>query len=148
MKYFSTRNKNLNFSFKDVFLRGLAPDGGLFIPQKLKIYNSSELKELSNLKYTDLATEIISNFCASDIEKKKLKALVEKAYKGFASKDVVTIKKIGNLNLLELYHGPTLAFKDIAMQVKFSFIFSFVKSLILSVNVQRLSDGDNTFVFH
>ena len=51
MKYFSTRNKNLNFSFKDVFLRGLAPDGGLFIPQKLKIYNSSELKELSNLKY-------------------------------------------------------------------------------------------------
>ncbi len=117
MKYFSTRNKNLNFSFKDVFLRGLAPDGGLFIPQKLKIYNSSELKELSNLKYTDLATEIISNFCASDIEKSKLKALIEKAYKSFDSKDVVTIKKIENLNLLELYHGPTLAFKDIAMQV-------------------------------
>ena len=49
MKYFSTRNKNLNFSFKDVFLRGLAPDGGLFIPQKLKIYSSSELKVLISL---------------------------------------------------------------------------------------------------
>ena len=69
MKYFSTRNKNLNCSFKEVFLRGLAPDGGLFIPQNLKKYNDSELKELSKLKYTDLATEIISNFCFSDLEK-------------------------------------------------------------------------------
>jgi len=117
MKYFSTRNKNLNCSFKEVFLRGLAPDGGLFIPQNLKKYNDSELKELSKLKYTDLATEIISNFCFSDLEKSKLKTLVEKAYEGFETKEVVTIKKIGNLNLLELYHGPTLAFKDIAMQV-------------------------------
>ena len=45
MKYFSTRNKDLNFNFKEIFLRGLAPDGGLFIPQKLKIYNDSELNE-------------------------------------------------------------------------------------------------------
>ena len=46
MKYFSTRNKNLNYSFKEVFLRGLAPDGGLFIPQQLKKYNSTELNEI------------------------------------------------------------------------------------------------------
>ena len=77
MKYFSTRNKNLNYSFKEVFLRGLAPDGGLFIPQKLKIYNSSELKELSKLSYTDLAVEIISNFCLPDIEISKLKQYLE-----------------------------------------------------------------------
>ena len=142
MKYFSTRNKNLNFSFKDVFLRGLAPDGGLFIPQKLKIYNSSELKKLSNLKYTDLATEIISNFCAPDLEKNKLKALVEKAYKGFDSKDVVTIKKIGNLNLLELYHGPTLAFKDIAMQVIGNIYNEFNSSDKKTVNIIVATSGD------
>ena len=142
MKYFSTRNKNLNFSFKDVFLRGLAPDGGLFIPQKLKIYNSSELKELSNLKYTDLATEIISNFCASDIEKSKLKALIEKAYKSFDSKDVVTIKKIGNLNLLELYHGPTLAFKDIAMQVIGNIYNQFNSTDKKTVNIIVATSGD------
>ncbi len=142
MKYFSTRNKNLNFSFKDVFLRGLAPDGGLFIPQKLKIYNSSELKELSNLKYTDLATEIISNFCASDIEKSKLKVLIEKAYKSFDSKDVVTIKKIGNLNLLELYHGPTLAFKDIAMQVIGNIYNQFNSTDKKTVNIIVATSGD------
>ena len=142
MKYFSTRNKNLNFSFKDVFLRGLAPDGGLFIPQKLKIYNNSELKELSKLKYTDLATEIISNFCVPDLEKNKLKALVEKAYKAFDSKDVVKIKKIGNLNLLELYHGPTLAFKDIAMQVIGNIYNQFNSTDKKTVNIIVATSGD------
>jgi threonine synthase len=117
MKYFSTRDKSLDFTFKDAFLRGLAPDGGLFLPSEIKKYNQSELKNLSKLSYTDLATEIIFNFCKDDIEKNQLKLLVEKAYNNFKNKEVVKLKKIGNFNLLELYHGPTLAFKDIAMQV-------------------------------
>ena len=117
MKYFSTRNKSLKFSFKDIFLRGLAPDGGLFLPSEIKQYNQSELKNLSKLSYLDLATEIILNFCKDDIEKDQLKLLVKKAYSNFKIKEVVELKKIGNHNLLELYHGPTLAFKDIAMQV-------------------------------
>ncbi len=142
MKYFSTRNKNLNCSFKEVFLRGLAPDGGLFIPQNLKKYNDSELKELSKLKYTDLATEIISNFCFSDLEKSKLKSLVEKAYVGFETKEVVTIKKIGNLNLLELYHGPTLAFKDIAMQVIGNIYQEFNSTDNKVINIIVATSGD------
>ena len=117
MKYFSTRDKTLSFSFKDVFLRGLAPDGGLFLPMEVKKYSSSEIKKLSKLSYVDLATEIIFNFCESDIEKKKLRSLIEKAYKNFNDSEVVKIKRIGNINLLELYNGPTLAFKDVAMQV-------------------------------
>jgi threonine synthase len=117
MKYFSTRNKFLEFSFKDIFLRGLAPDGGLFLPSEIKKYNQNELKNLSKLSYVDLATEIIFNFCKDDIEKKQLNALIKKAYKGFKKKEVVELTKVGNHNLLELYHGPTLAFKDIAMQV-------------------------------
>ena len=67
MEYISTRNKNLNFGFKDVFLRGLAPDGGLFIPKKIKTYNESELKDFSKMSYVELATEIISNFCSPEI---------------------------------------------------------------------------------
>ena len=117
MKYFSTRNKSLEFSFKDIFLRGLAPDGGLFLPSEIKRYSKSELKNLSKLSYVDLATEIIFNFCQNDIEKTQLKILIEKGYNNFKNKEVVELKKIGNNNLLELYHGPTLAFKDIAMQV-------------------------------
>ena len=117
MRYFSTRDKNLNFSFKDIFLRGLAPDGGLFIPSELKRYNDKEIKDLSKLSYVDLATEIISNFCKSDLDKTRLKLLLEKSYKVFNHPEVVNIKKIGKINILELYNGPTLAFKDIAMQV-------------------------------
>ena len=117
MKYFSTRDKSLEFSFKEIFLRGLAPDGGLFLPSEIKKYSESELKNLSKLSYVDLATEIIFNFCQSDIEKIELRILIEKAYSNFKSKEVVELKKLGNHNLLELFHGPTLAFKDMAMQV-------------------------------
>ena len=117
MKYFSTRNKSLKFNFKDIFLRGLAPDGGLFLPSEIKRYNKNELKNLSRLSYVDLATEIIFNFCKDEIDKEQLKILIDKAYNNFKSKEVVELKKVGNHHLLELYHGPTLAFKDIAMQV-------------------------------
>ena len=117
MNYFSTRNKNINFTFKDIFLRGLAPDGGLFLPSEIRKYNHAEIKELGKLSYVNLATEIIFNFCKDDINRDQLKILVEKSYNNFKIKEVVDLKKIGNFNILELYHGPTLAFKDIAMQV-------------------------------
>jgi len=117
MNYFSTRDKSLKFSFKDVFLRGLAPGGGLFLPTEIKHYDKSELDKLSQISYEDLATEILFNFCSYDINKKELNSLIKKAYQGFEEKEVISIKKIENINLLELYHGPTLAFKDIAMQV-------------------------------
>jgi len=117
MNYFSTRDKNLNLGFKEIFLRGLAPDGGLFLPKEVRKYSAIELESLRHLNYVDLATEVIFNFCKVDINKIKLKSLIERAYKNFKNKEVVEIKKIGNINLLELYNGPTLAFKDIAMQV-------------------------------
>jgi threonine synthase len=117
MNYFSTRDKSLKFSFKDIFLRGLAPGGGLFLPSEIKYYDKSDLNKLSQLSYEDLATEILFNFCSNDIEKEDLKSLIKKAYLGFEEREIVSIKQVGNINLLELYHGPTLAFKDIAMQV-------------------------------
>ena len=117
MNYLSTRDKSLNFNFKDIFLRGLAPDGGLFLPSEIRFYNKSELENLSKLSYSDLAVEILLNFCSDNLSKDELRSLIQDAYKNFEDKEVVRIKKIGNINLLELYHGPTLAFKDIAMQV-------------------------------
>ena len=117
MNYLSTRDKSLKFNFKEIFLRGLAPGGGLFLPSEIKYYNQSELKNLSKLSYSDLAVEILLNFCSDNLSKDELRSLIQDAYKNFEDKEVVRIKKIGNINLLELYHGPTLAFKDIAMQV-------------------------------
>ena len=117
MNYISTRNKSLNFDFSSIFLRGLAPDGGLFIPNEIQKFNEKELKELSSLDYIDLGVEIISKFCTPVLNKNKIKLILDKAYSSFDTKNIVEIKRIDNINLLELYHGPTLAFKDIAMQV-------------------------------
>ena len=117
MEYISTRNKKQSYSFKEIFLRGLAPDGGLFIPKEIKRLDESKIEKLSQLSYIDLATEIISYFCSPELEKDKLHNLIKKSYKNFLTNDIVKIKKVGDINLIELYHGPTLAFKDIAMQV-------------------------------
>jgi threonine synthase len=117
MNYISTRNKSLSFDFSSIFLRGLAPDGGLFLPNEIQKFNENELQELSTLNYIDLGVEIISKFCTPALDKNKIKLLLDKAYSSFDTKNIVEIKKIDNINLLELYHGPTLAFKDIAMQV-------------------------------
>ena len=117
MKYISTRNKSLNFDFSSIFLRGLAPDGGLFLPNEIQKFSQKDLEKLRTLNYIDLGVEIISKFCNPVLNKEKIKILLNKAYSNFNTKNIVEIKKIDNINLLELYHGPTLAFKDIAMQV-------------------------------
>ena len=78
MKYFSTRNKSLEFGFKDIFLRGLAPDGGLFLPSEINQYTQTELGILSKLSYVELDTEIIFNFCKDDIDKDQLRILIDK----------------------------------------------------------------------
>ena len=116
MKYCSTRDKKIDFDFKEIFQRSLAPDGGLFIPKQIKKFSSSELIKMKRLNYIDLATEVISSFCIPTFSKQQLKALIKKSYKNFKKKNVVSLVKLDKINLLELYHGPTLAFKDIAMQ--------------------------------
>ena len=116
MNYVSTRNSKNEFNFKDVFIKGLADDGGLFVPKKVKLLNSEDLHKLRNLSYNDLACEILNLFCSDFINKKDLKTIITKSYSTFREKEVVKISNLGSIKLLELYHGPTLAFKDIAMQ--------------------------------
>ena len=142
MEYISTRNKNLTFSFKDVFLKGLASDGGLFVPKKIYFYKPEELKKLKNLSYNDLAAEIISKFCSSEFDNNELKDLINSSYEKFRVKNVVEIKKIGKLNLLELFHGPTLAFKDIAMQVIGNMYEKILKKNNKKINVIVATSGD------
>ena len=142
MNYFSTRDKSLKFSFKEIFLRGLAPGGGLFLPTEIKRFNKDELKDLSKLDYKELATEIIFNFCKDEINKNDLKSLIEKSYSSFKDKEVVNLIKIGDSNLLELYNGPTLAFKDIAMQIIGNFYEHFKVAKDKTVNIIVATSGD------
>ena len=142
MEYISTRNTQKTFSFKDVFLKGLAPDGGLFVPKKFFSFNTQELESLRKLSYNELATKIISKFCVNEFNETEVKDLVKNSYKSFRTDNVVTIKKIGKINLLELFHGPTLAFKDIAMQVIGNMYEKILKKNNLKVNIIVATSGD------
>ena len=117
MNYISTRNNQKIFTFKDVFLKGLADDGGLFVPQSIKQLKQEELDYFKSLSYNDLAAEIIYPFIGDFMSKTELISIISKSYSNFRSDDVVKISDLGNLKVLELFHGPTLAFKDIAMQL-------------------------------
>jgi threonine synthase len=142
MEYISTRNTQKIFSFKDVFLKGLAPDGGLFVPKKIPLYTSQELEKLRNFSYDELAAKIILKFCSDEFNETDIKDLVKNSYENFRVDNVVTIKKLGKLNLLELFHGPTLAFKDIAMQVIGNMYEKILKKNNLKVNVVVATSGD------
>ena len=142
MEYISTRNTQDTFSFRDVFLKGLASDGGLFVPKEIPTFSKAELKVLKNLTYNELAVKIISKFCGNEFSEKEIVEIIENSYKNFRTKNVVILKKIGKLNLLELFHGPTLAFKDIAIQVIGNMYEKILKKNNLKINIVVATSGD------
>lgn len=142
MKYISTRNGSKEFNFTEVFIKGLADDGGLFIPKTIPAISEQDLLSLSKLNYKDLAKEIIFLFCDETIRKDELSNIVEKSYSKFNEKNVVKITDIGENKILELYHGPTLAFKDIAMQFIGHLYDHHLKNLKKKINVVVATSGD------
>ena len=142
MKYISTRDNNLEFSFEEVFLKGLADDGGLFIPVNIQPFSKEELDRFKKLDYTDLATEIIYPFLGSFITKENLKLLIKKSYSTFREKEVVKLRKVGDLEILELFHGPTLAFKDVAMQFIGNLYEYYLEKNNSEINIVVATSGD------
>ncbi|MBN2163254.1 MAG: threonine synthase [Pontiellaceae bacterium] len=114
MKYISTRGQMAPIGFQDAVMTGLAPDGGLLLPETLPDVSAS-LTDWAGLSYTDLAFEVISLF-ATDIPADELKALIDESYSTFEHPEVAPTVRVGNVHVLELFHGPTLAFKDVALQ--------------------------------
>ena len=98
MKYVSTRDNSKEYNFEQVFIKGLADDGGLYVPKSLKKYNPQELLELKNLSYNELSTEIINQFSSDFISKEELSSLVKKSYSTFREKEVVKISNVNQLN--------------------------------------------------
>ena len=142
MRYVSTRDNSKEYSFEDVFIKGLADDGGLFIPKSLKKYNNNELQELKKLNYNQLSVEIINQFSSDFITKDELSSLIDKSYSEFREKEVVKISNIGSLKLLELFHGPTLAFKDIAMQFIGNLYEHYLSKNSEKINIVVATSGD------
>ena len=142
MKYISTRNNSKEYSFEQVFIKGLAEDGGLFIPKSLKKFSNEELNSLSKLNYQDLAKKIIFPFIGDFMSENELAEIIKKSYSVFRKNDVVNFIKIEDTNVLELFHGPTLAFKDIAMQLLGNFYEHYLEKNNKSINIIVATSGD------
>ncbi|KAI4625273.1 uncharacterized protein J4E87_005119 [Alternaria ethzedia] len=119
-RYLSTRGGSYDFSFEEVVLKGLASDGGLFIPEEIPTLPDDWASKWKNLSFADLAFEIFSLYISpSEIPAADLKDIIHRSYSTFRAQDVVptvTLDKEKNIHLLELFHGPTFAFKDVALQ--------------------------------
>jgi len=117
MKYISTRGGVEPQGFEDVVLAGLAADGGLFVPEQLPRFSVEEIASWSDLSYQELALKIITPFVGGSIPEQDLRQLIEKSYAGFRHKGIAPLVQAGhNQWIMELFHGPTLAFKDFALQ--------------------------------
>ncbi|MFL3023578.1 MAG: threonine synthase [Methylophilaceae bacterium] len=151
MKYISTRGKSPELNFSDVLLSGLAPDGGLYLPKNYPSISNEELSLMRMMSYSELAFFIFSKYI-DDIPSEDLKDIVKKTYTkkvyGFSRKEqnaadiTPTLKLKNNLHLLSLSNGPTIAFKDIAMQFLGN-IFEYVLSKQnKSLNILGATSGD------
>ena len=142
MKYISTRNNKKTFEFKDVFIKGLADDGGLFIPESISKYSETEINGFKKLEYNDLAKKIISTFIGDFMSENDLSKIIDKAYSVFRKKNVVNLIKVGDRSVLELFHGPTLAFKDVAMQLLGNFYEYYLNNENQKINIVVATSGD------
>ncbi|MER8798008.1 threonine synthase [Mesorhizobium sp. M0984] len=118
MQYVSTRGEAPALGFSDAVLAGLARDGGLYLPSAWPHFSAAEIRAMRGLAYPDLAIRVLSPFLGSEIAAPVFERLVREAYATFRHEAVCPLVQTGpNSFVLELFHGPTLAFKDVAMQL-------------------------------
>lgn len=116
MRYLSTRGGVQGLSFEDTLIAGLAEDGGLLVPDSLPQVRD-QLPQWRNLSYQELSLEIVRSFTGGAIPEADLRGQIEQAYRSFTHPEVTPVRTLGRLHLLELFHGPTFAFKDVALQL-------------------------------
>ncbi|HEY9078445.1 threonine synthase [Magnetovibrio sp.] len=117
MKYISTRGNAPKLAFDDVLLTGLARDGGLYLPESWPQFSAADLAEMKDMSYVDLAVKVMLPFVEDVVSREELTQIVTDTYGSFDCDDVAPLVKLGdNEYVLELFHGPTLAFKDYALQ--------------------------------
>ncbi|MCW8945020.1 MAG: threonine synthase [Sedimenticola sp.] len=116
MRYVSTRGGIEPVSFSQAVMMGLATDGGLLLPESFPPIDENTLKQWAGLSFKELAVEVMFPFVGEDISRQELVDLVERSYASFSHPEVTPVVEKGQLKILELFHGPTAAFKDVALQ--------------------------------
>jgi len=117
MEYISTRGQDGPLGYEQALLSGLARDGGLYLPVSYPRFSEDEIRQMANLSYAELAGRIMARFTDGEIDEAEMTAMAADAYAGFTDPQVAPLKPLsGDIHVLELFHGPTIAFKDYAMQ--------------------------------
>lgn len=139
MSYISTRGQTPAMGFEDAVMTGLAPDGGLLVPAHLPDVRPN-LKRWATLSYQDLTFEIMRLFV--DVPDDDLRGLIQKSYATFTHPEIAPAIPVGPVHVLELFHGPTLAFKDIALQFLCNFFEYALEKRGARLNILGATSGD------
>lgn len=143
LQYVSTRGEAPELGFNDTLLSGLATDGGLYVPKTWPQFSKREIKALRGKPYADVAFAILKPFVDGEIADDKLKSMIDDAYATFRHNAVTPVVQAGdNSYLLELFHGPTLAFKDVAMQLLARMMDHILEERDLRATIVGATSGD------
>ncbi|MBT6579462.1 MAG: threonine synthase, partial [Cellvibrionales bacterium] len=143
MKYISTRGNAPELNFEQVLLTGLATDGGLYVPASLPEFSADQISGWAGLAYHELAFEIVSPFVGDCIPEDDLRAILAETYKDFAHPAIAPLIQLDrNEWILELFQGPTLAFKDFALQLLGRLLDYFLKKRNQRVVIMGATSGD------
>ncbi len=138
MKYYSTNKNTPEVSLKEAVVKGLASDNGLFMPENIEKFEASFFENIQNLTFQEIAFEVATKFFGEDIEKDKLKEIVYDTLQF----DCPVVKVTDSIYSLELFHGPTLAFKDVGARFMARLLQHFLGKQEDQVNVLVATSGD------
>ena len=141
MRYSSTRGQVKNLMFEDAVMMGLADDGGLLVPNELPFVESN-LDKWRLLSFTELSLEIMLLFTSGRIPREELMSMVKQSYASFRHPEITPVKSVGKLHILELFHGPTFAFKDVALQFLGNLFAFFLKKRNHPLRILGATSGD------
>jgi len=141
MKYISTRGGISPIGFKDAVMMGLATDGGLLLPESIPSVDQQTLDAWQGLPYRELAFRVMSLF-ATDIPEDDLQSLINRSYDSFANKEITPVVRQNGVYIAELFHGPTLAFKDVALQFLGNLFEYLLKERGERMNIVGATSGD------
>ena len=143
MKYCSTRNSKLNKTFDEIIIEGLAPDGGLYMPKSWPKININEITSDKNISYNELVTIILEQFVGDTIKNTELQQIAKKTYREFTHNKIAPLVKLkDNKYILELFHGPTYAFKDYPLQMLGNLFQYYLKKEDKKITVIGATSGD------
>jgi threonine synthase len=141
MNYISTRGNIAPVSFREAAMMGLATDGGLLLPEKLPRLEAAAVEDWRQLSYQELAFAVLTRFI-DDIPATDLKELINRSYAVFQHPEITPLVRQGGIHILELFHGPTLAFKDVALQFLGNFFEYQLKETGGRMNILGATSGD------